>query len=144
MTTKEWLEKAREHQAILTTFIADWHPARPSEKSLFGEHYRITASIAETACVAVREKIKEEEISKPAPVQRFLTALETDDVDEAYSLLNSAWFGVPESTSCWRIPGFSRAVDLLEDPPEPEEGELIEGSQLFTEPTTDDIEWTEL
>ena len=34
------------------------------------------------------------------------------------SLLNSAWFGVPESTQCWKLEGFKEAIDLLEDPPD--------------------------
>jgi hypothetical protein len=75
----------------------------------------ITAGTAELACRNVRTLIQKEDRGNPAA--RFATALECGDVGEIQNILNGAWFGVPESTSCWGIPGFSEAADLLEDPP---------------------------
>lgn len=50
-----------------------------------------------------------------------------------------AWFGVPESTSCWSIPGFGQAVDLLDDPPEDQEDTLW-SSELYHENRMDEKE----
>lgn len=120
-TKKEWLEYARENAPVLTVLLENWHPInlanplKPTER-FYGS---ITAHDAESACALVRENIAAEETGDPT--QRFQRALLNDDVDEIYSLLNSAWFGVPESQACWEITGFKEAVELLEQPPMPEE-----------------------
>ena len=87
----------------------------------------ITAPNAEQAAHAVRRAIANEEADKPSPLERFDKALQDKNIgeinsllNEINSLLNSAWSGVPESTSCWRIPGFKEAVDLMDDLPEEE------------------------
>jgi hypothetical protein len=77
----------------------------------------ITAPAAERACEEVRQRIKDQNDSDP--LERFDTALEAGDWRTVYSLLDQAWFGVPETTSCWRIDGFTQAVDLMDDPPDP-------------------------
>ena len=78
----------------------------------------ITAPQAERACEIVREQIRKTSFERP-DVQ-FNVALQNEDCDTLASLFSSTWFGVPESTSCWGIPGFSLAVDLLDDPIEEE------------------------
>jgi hypothetical protein len=67
----------------------------------------------------VREKIIAES-GKMNPVAQFDSALAAGDIGQLMTLLNGAWFGVPESTECWGIEGFKIAVDLMDDPPEEE------------------------
>ena len=52
------------------------------------------------------------------PCREFDIALAAGDIQKVTNLLNDAWFGVPESTRCWQIEGFTEAVGLLEDPPD--------------------------
>lgn len=78
----------------------------------------ITAPNAEMACREIRHDIRAKEPSDP--LSRWDKALSDGDVGEIMSLLDGAWFGVPESTDCWNIPGFAVAVNLLDDPPEME------------------------
>jgi hypothetical protein len=82
---------------------------------------KITAAQAEMACAAVRQSIATEQVGKPTPASRFDDALATDDISQLNSLLDDAWFGVPESTDCWGIEGFSEAVELLDSLPDEDE-----------------------
>jgi hypothetical protein len=111
--TRDWLQKVEKNKVVLRQFLQAWHP---SSQQMSGEKLPITAPNAENACAAIRESIKRRE--QENPLERWDRALQKGDVQVIYSLLNSAWFGVPESTECWSIPGFKEAVDLLEDPPE--------------------------
>ena len=119
MTPQEWLAKVREHKDDLLDLIESYHP---SSHAMYGKRKKlpITAPNAESACQAVREKIQKEEQDLAYPRDRFLAALERNDWAEINSLLNGAWFGVPESSSCWQIRGFAIAVDLMDDMPDPE------------------------
>jgi hypothetical protein len=76
----------------------------------------ITAPNAELACSAIHQEIQEGFPENPQA--RFDAALSRKDIPAVYDVLSEVWFGVPESTSCWSIPGFSLLVSLLEDPPE--------------------------
>lgn len=120
-TKEEWLQYARDKAPALTILLENYHPtnlANPLKNTprFFGE---ITAHEAEAACAVVRENIAAEDTGDP--VYRFQQALISDDADEICSLLNSAWFGVPESTGCWGVTGFKEAVTLIEQPPYPDE-----------------------
>lgn len=117
MTNQEWLSQARANEKALTSLIGSYHPAMYSGKP--PGDLPITARTTESACEVVREKIRNE--TEDSPIGSFKDALESGNIDTIYSLLSSAWFGVPESTSCWQIKGFKEAVDLLDDPPEIEE-----------------------
>jgi hypothetical protein len=119
MKTSVWLAQARQHKDVLASLVAQYHPG---SATFAPADLPITASCPESACRFVRKEIAEEFANHEVGVrERFETAFEAGNVSEIYSLLNSAWFGVPESTSCWRIEGFSEAVGLLEDPPEEDE-----------------------
>lgn len=120
MTKKEWLKKAKKNQDALLQLIDAYHPRSCSARV----DLPITALGAEIACEHVRERIQREESDRPAPVEELKTALAKGNIPRIEHLLNSAWFGVPESRGCWRVPGFSEAVDLLDDPPEDAECEL--------------------
>ena len=125
MTEKEWIEKAREHADDLAYLVSAYHPAAlgSTVESARRPPLPITAPGPEVACEVVREKIRGE-YEGEHPIRKFRRAVEAGDVSTVMSLLSGAWFGVPESTSCWGIRGFSKAVDLLEDPPEPEDDEV--------------------
>lgn len=116
MDKVEWINQAKTHKIKLLSLILQWHPAtrgkRPSTEGLL-----ITALGAEYACQQVRAQLYRES----DPAARFELALETSDVGEVYSVLSGAWFGVPESTSCWSLEGFKEAVDLMDDMPDQEE-----------------------
>lgn len=121
MTEREWMEQAAQNRDVLRELIAVYHPSSHARNPQFWK-VQITAPNAEHALNApggIRDQIRAEVPEDPA--QLFDTALSAGDFDTTYSLLNGAWFGVPESTSCWMIRGFKEAVELLEDPPEPDE-----------------------
>lgn len=120
MTKDVWLSQALKHKDKLIDLISIYHPAvyRDGECS---KTVTITARDAEAACGLIRDKIRDE--TKEAPIGAFKDALELEDIDKIYSLLSAAWFGVPESTSCWKINGFKEAVDLMDDQPEEDENE---------------------
>ncbi len=117
MTKTAWLVTAVYHRDVLRDFIACYHPAAPLFFQL-NRNLTITAPKAEALCEKIREEIRRNNLKDP--VESFNKALEKDNVKELLNLLNSAWFGVPESRDCWGIRGFKEAVDLMEDPPEEE------------------------
>ena len=97
--------------------MRNYHPGVMKAEQL--SDFEITAPGAEAASVVIRERIAAETKGRDI-LAEFDRAVEREDIQALYSILNSAWFGVPESTSCWQIPGFKVAVSLLDDPPEPE------------------------
>lgn len=120
MTSIEWLTKVDKAQIVLRDLISEYYPQTAPHAHRDGKlPMPITASGAEAACARVRTLIAVETADKPDPETRFNTALATGDIPEIYSLLSGAWFGVPESTSCWNITGFNEAVDLMDDMPDP-------------------------
>ena len=119
MKLNDWLQKAKDNKDVLRGLIASYHPINlrphaPTDKLAVD----ITAPQAERACEIVRDLIRKESLD--CPEIQFDIALQKGDIGTIYSLLQSSWFGVPESTSCWRIPGFGIACDLLDDPVEEE------------------------
>jgi hypothetical protein len=102
----------------LRELLAEYHPVNQQRARPYPVG-PITAPGAEAACEVVRGDIAKN--FEGDPVIEFDDALERGDEIKIAKLLNDAWFGVPETTSCWRIPGFREAVDLLEDPPDDEE-----------------------
>lgn len=116
MTTQEWLEKTRHDADKIRGLIRDFHPSAGARRKSIGP---ITAQNAEIACERVRQQIAATEAIDP--IKRFDKALTDGDVGELISVMNGAWFGVPESTSCWRLEGFTEMVALMEDPPDDDE-----------------------
>lgn len=111
MTREAWLAQFNQHKEVLTGFVASWHP----RSILFGKQENvelpITAPNVEIACEEARSQIPPVNVFKV-----WSKAVQEQDADMLSSMLSSAWFGVPESTSCWQISGFKEAVDLLDDP----------------------------
>lgn len=110
-----WIAEAKKHQDILADLIRNYHPRSVAGRR---EPMSITAPGPEAACDVVRAKIRAEGVDLPDPVHIFSAAVDGGDHSAAYSIVSQTWFGVPESTSAWSIPGFAEAVDLLDDPPE--------------------------
>ena len=115
MTKQEWLDQVKANEPVLREFVLRWHPAA---RNGFGNTLPITAPNPEMARRACVKQIQREDFKKPDVLTRWERALAEGDVRELYSLLDSAWFGVPESTGCWGAKGFAEAVDLLGEIPE--------------------------
>lgn len=119
MTEQEWWGMATANESDLVDLIREFHPVnrqpgrRPQDW--------ITAPTAEAACVQVRKDIRKN--FEGDPVAQFHTAIEARNMAAVTSILNGAWFGVPESRECWRIPGFKVLVNLLDDPPDADMGD---------------------
>lgn len=122
MTKKEWIAKTKANLPDLRDLIARYHPSSKGFGGISLVGLPITAPGAEEACGNVRKAIAGDP-KNLNPLLRFQEAIDKQDISTMYSILNDAWFGVPESTSCWRIRGFSIAVDLMEDVPMPDEME---------------------
>lgn len=115
-TVDTWLAEVDKNKDVLRQFISQFHPGMPT---FMRKTAHITAPNAEAACQNVRSQIKRNTISNP--LEDFDEAIKNKDWHKINSLLNSAWFGVPETTSCWLYTGFTEAVRLMEDTPDMEE-----------------------
>lgn len=119
MTTQEWLLEVDAKKDKLRYLLERYHPANTIKnyhQKRLDDKLRITASATEQACENVRKNIREN--YEGNPVEQFQEALDNKDVSKIMKLLNEAWFGMPESTSCWNITGFKEAVSLMDDPPD--------------------------
>ncbi len=116
MTKGDWLHDAKAHADDLRELLRVYHPINLAVRPYAGASMTITAPATEAACEYVRRDIVKN--SEGDPVTDFDEALRNGNIDRVMRLLSDAWFGVPESTACWRIPGFKAAVDLMDDPPE--------------------------
>lgn len=114
MTQEEWLEKARQDKELLLILVREFHPVYLAQKG-YTHGLRITAPNVERIRRGMLPAIAK--TKGMDPIQQFEAALESKDVETLVSILNKAWFGVPESTDCWLMPGFAEACDLLDDPP---------------------------
>lgn len=124
MTESDYLNYADAHKDKLIRLINNFHPVnrqpgrRRATVSNNDKGDFITAPNAEAACGVIRKVIKDD--YKGNPSDDFCKALVEKNWGTIFKILNEAWFGVPESTSCWEIDGFKEAVTLLEDWPEGE------------------------
>lgn len=108
MTQTEWLATLNEHWDDLKVLVLQYHPrARYRPKKL-----PITAPGAEIVCEAARRQIATE--GAPVTEELLQRLKDSGNSDKLYSLLYDAWFGVPESTECWQIPGFDTLCTLLD------------------------------
>ncbi len=123
MNLAEWFAYATEHRQELIALLADFHPTnrlpgtRHSNASNDYHGDYITAPNAEAACVQVRRRIRDEQATEKPATIRLSEAIDNKEYHKVVSLLNDAWFGVPESRGSWGIIGFEQAVILLENPP---------------------------
>ena len=114
-TVDTWLAEVEKNKDVLRQFISQFHPGMHTYTR---KSAHITAPNAEVACQNVCSQIKRNTVSNP--LEDFDEAIKNKDWHKIKSLLNSAWFGVPETTSCWLYTGFTEAVRLMEDTPDME------------------------
>lgn len=122
MTTADWLADARAHADDLRALIVASHPAMKTYHPLLP----ITAEMPERASHGIRAAIADkydplrigQDVPAEHPIVVFDQALAAGEVSTLMTVLSEAWFGVPESTSCWSVRGFAAAVNLLDDPPD--------------------------
>jgi hypothetical protein len=114
-TIDQWLKLTREHGEALRFLLKEYHPNNRQPGRRKNQDF-ITAPGAEAACTVIRQHIRAQQASDP--VDRFNLALESKDWRTINTLLNEAWFGVPESTTAWGVRGFREAVHLIEEPPD--------------------------
>ena len=127
MTTNQWLNTAELNKEKLISFVRAWHPRSGQVQS----DMKITAPSAELARANVVRSIQSQDQTTLDPVVELETALKNRNLNAINALLNQAWFGVPESTSCWGIEGFKEAVELMEDLPyDDEEEEFIDDPEV--------------
>lgn len=115
---KKWWDDLTLNWEDLLKIIEDWHPSSREQtlhEQLKQPALEITAPGPESACSAVRSSIAQEEKGLPSPTIRATKAKEERDAETMLSLLNGAWFGVPESLGAWGIPGFGVLCDLCAD-----------------------------
>ena len=117
MTSKEWVEKVQKNAPVLVDLVVRYHPGSNRASVLDNDpDVSITAPVAEIMCNNLRQEIRKNTFT--SPVQDFMNAITLEDSEKIYSIFSKTWLGVPESTSCWSIPGFSLMVDLMDDHPE--------------------------
>ena len=107
---EQWFQDVENHKEVLISIIKEFHPSRKKKSDL-----KITAPNAELACEKLRSQIKKN--TKEDVLISFESALKERDERIILKILNDVWFGVPESTSCWKIPGFKELVELIEEAP---------------------------
>jgi len=116
LTESEWLATAKTYRIRLASVIRLYHPAcRDPILAPEMPPGPITAATAELACQGLRADIRA--MATGDPVKRFDAALDADDWQPVSQLLEETWIGVPETDSCWLIPGFRELVNLLDDLP---------------------------
>jgi len=118
MTETEWFAQAERDMDQIADVVRAYHPVNRQVATRPGD--QVTAHGAERACQEARDHVRRN--FEGDPVAQFKEAIQERNFPFAFSILNGTWFGVPESTSCWQIPGYRELVDLLEDPPEGEAG----------------------
>ena len=93
-----------KHRHKLEDIVNGYHPSK-------GRHYSgtITAPGAEAAR---QDVVAEVEREGPIDIKKII---DNRDKDKFLNALNATWFGIPESTDCWNIPGFSELCTICEE-----------------------------
>lgn len=110
-TKAEWWEFVDEHQDDLINCVRQFHPNSHTDYHPSRE-FMITASNAEAACERVRQAITKNNVGDPV----LLAKMYILDRDPQLALiLNETWFGAPESTDVFHVPGFGVLCDLCSE-----------------------------
>lgn len=112
MKIADWWKIVDENKPKLASMIARFHPSERSPNATF-DGLPITANAAESACKMLRKNMQ-----RPDPVEAFEVSVAIRNEARVGAILHETWFGIPESLGCWDIPGFSKLVSLLDDPPD--------------------------
>jgi hypothetical protein len=112
VTIQEWLEEMDASFIDIRHIIEEYHPTLTEDK----RNMKITAHGAEAACASIRREIRNNAKTNQNVLDEFQDARINNDISTMIRIMNEAWFGIPESTSCWNIKGFDRLCDLMERP----------------------------
>ncbi len=107
MNTTQWWDLFNKNKNDMVNLILAYHPAAYQE-----HHMKISAPAAEYMCELIRNNIRKEK-AEPIAIQ-VDKAIAFQDIDKLISLMNQAWFGMPESYEVRREPGFHVFCDLCE------------------------------
>lgn len=112
MKERQWWDLLEANRKDLVDLVANYHPGG----FVRGVCHKggTTAPMAEAACDLLRIMIAK--TTRTDPVLDFEIAVRMKDIGTVLMLLNSTWFGVPESTD-WPN-GFGVLCDLCTDMPE--------------------------
>ena len=109
-TKDEWWDLLGENEQYVRDIIASYHPYYQHPHFM-----KITAPRAEQVREQVELQVEQQSQDEGDPAERFDAAVKAKDWGTLVNLMNEAWFGVPESTSCWGIPGFGALCDLCSE-----------------------------
>ncbi len=108
-TAEEWWLLFDCHKVQMRNLVAKYHPT--GAKSSPEVH--ISAPGAEHACEIIREQIARESSGDPAA--EFDQAVKDRDPVKLVSMLNGAWFGMPECMGVRSEGGFHALCDLCSE-----------------------------
>lgn len=111
-----WWANVDAHWANLRALIERWHPSSSQAPEAFPP-LEVTAARVEPLRQLFAGNIAKESAALPPVADRAEAARAGRDHETFAAILNEAWMGVPESTSCWEIPGFGVLCELCGDPP---------------------------
>lgn len=107
MNAAQWWALFDAHQQEMRDLVERYHPTSGNRHEM-----PISAAGAEVACEVARNQILRE--SRVPGTVAFDAAVKARDARALATLLNGAWFGMPESTSVRYEPGFYELCDLCE------------------------------
>ena len=107
-TIEEWWNMVEDYREALLEIIKCFHPYYNNKHS-----YQITAPTAEIACEYIRDEIRNK-VCEGEPTELFDKYCKEKN-PKMSSLLNDAWFGMPESLEVRSYPGFGVLCDLCSE-----------------------------
>lgn len=111
-TKEEWWSNVDTCWDELKSMIVNYHPAITKV-----EWSNITAPNAEAARQEVVRTmpVPEDDWDPLKEAEECKERRLDDDGIKLSMILNQVWFGIPESTDCWNIPGFGQLCDLCSE-----------------------------
>ena len=106
-TPEDWWNELHENLEDLTSLVSSYHPGPTYSPS---SSLEITAPAAELVRQECLVGLEESDL-----VGNFTKAVESKDHKALLRILNSTWFGVPESTGAWSLRGFGVLCDLCSE-----------------------------
>lgn len=134
MEKQDWIDTFNRSKNELRDLVEQFHPSVKAKVIVGGTTVEvpagvillpcpITAPTAEEACEVVRKQIQRTKPQNPLTIFDTLAEDPALHNKELASLLNDAWFGMPESRSVRSLPGFFELCDLCEGVDEEEDTE---------------------
>lgn len=107
-TKEEWWQLLDYYKDQLRWLVVEFHPLYRRART----DMKITAPNAEAACEQIRQEVAKQIVDDPLGCFDQFCEQRSDGV---VYILNQVWFGVPESTDCWQLPGFGVLCDLCSE-----------------------------